>query len=144
MIHQGQRLACDQPMILAENAGHNSSDFVTRLWAAQYEEQTDAGLGMCSVCMHRVKHAADDSHRDKNKTLDRGPSATPSRSGHERGPALTHERPPSQHERAQPDIRTTTQPTPRTRTQSTPRLSRTQSSSRHCQLPSARTIHTTI
>jgi len=42
------------PTILADNAGYDSSDLVTRLRAAHYEGQMDAGLGTCSMCMHRV------------------------------------------------------------------------------------------
>jgi T-complex protein 1 subunit beta len=33
------------PTILADNAGYDSSDLVTRLRAAHYEGQADAGLG---------------------------------------------------------------------------------------------------
>ncbi len=33
------------PIILADNAGYDSSDLVARLRAAHYEGQTDAGLG---------------------------------------------------------------------------------------------------
>ncbi|KAI6038613.1 hypothetical protein EDC04DRAFT_1926230 [Pisolithus marmoratus] len=44
------------------------------------------------------QHAASLGH---GLPSDRGLSATPSQSGHERGPSLTHERPPAQHERAQ-------------------------------------------
>lgn len=46
----------------------------------------------------RHQHAATLGH---GLPSDRGLSATPSQSGHERGPSLTHERPPGQHERAQ-------------------------------------------
>lgn len=44
------------------------------------------------------QHAASLGH---GLPSDRGLSATPSQSGHERGPSLTHERPPAQHERSQ-------------------------------------------
>lgn len=37
------------PTILADNAGYDSSDLVTRLRAAHYEGQADAGLGTCTV-----------------------------------------------------------------------------------------------
>jgi hypothetical protein len=33
------------PTILADNGGHDSSDLVSRLRAAHYEGQSDAGLG---------------------------------------------------------------------------------------------------
>lgn len=33
------------PTILADNGGYDSSDLVTKLRAAHYEGQTDAGLG---------------------------------------------------------------------------------------------------
>ena len=43
-------------------------DFAAYLWAAQYEGQTDAGVdSMCSICVHRVEHAADDDHPDMNE-----------------------------------------------------------------------------
>ena len=35
----------------------------------QYEGKTDAGLGTCSVHMHRAKHAADDGHIDRNEAI---------------------------------------------------------------------------
>lgn len=37
------------PVILADNAGLDSSDLVARLRAAHYEGQADAGLGMCFI-----------------------------------------------------------------------------------------------
>lgn len=37
------------PTILADNAGYDSSDLVSRLRAAHYKGQSDAGLGMSSV-----------------------------------------------------------------------------------------------
>ena len=36
------------PTILADNAGFDSSDLVTRLRAAHYEGKADAGLGECA------------------------------------------------------------------------------------------------
>jgi T-complex protein 1 subunit beta len=45
------------PTILADNAGYDSSDLVSRLRAAHYKGQTDAGLGkffeigMCKRCL---------------------------------------------------------------------------------------------
>lgn len=42
------------------HAGYNPSDHLHDISVgAQYEGQTDASLGTCSVCMHRAKHAAD-------------------------------------------------------------------------------------
>ena len=38
------------PTILADNAGYDSSDLVSRLRAAHYEGQPDAGLGECCSC----------------------------------------------------------------------------------------------
>lgn len=38
------------PTILADNAGYDSSDLVSRLRAAHYEGQKDAGLGRLFVC----------------------------------------------------------------------------------------------
>ena len=38
------------PTILADNAGFDSSDLVTKLRAAHYEGQADAGLGKSSKC----------------------------------------------------------------------------------------------
>jgi T-complex protein 1 subunit beta len=35
------------PIILADNAGYDSSDLVAKLRAAHYEGQTDAGLSEC-------------------------------------------------------------------------------------------------
>ncbi|KAF9040829.1 T-complex protein 1 subunit beta [Panaeolus papilionaceus] len=40
-----QQGSTTDPTILADNAGYDSSDLVTRLRAAHYEGQTDAGLG---------------------------------------------------------------------------------------------------
>lgn len=37
------------PTILADNAGFDSADLVTRLRAAHYEGQSDAGLGTCPI-----------------------------------------------------------------------------------------------
>jgi TCP-1/cpn60 chaperonin family len=37
------------PTILADNAGYDSSDLVSRLRAAHYEGRTDAGLGMLLI-----------------------------------------------------------------------------------------------
>lgn len=51
------------PTILADNAGYDSSDLVTRLRAAHYEGQMDAGLGTYLMGMHPVQHTADDDHR---------------------------------------------------------------------------------
>lgn len=38
------------PTILADNAGYDSSDLVSRLRAAHYEGRPDAGLGVCWSC----------------------------------------------------------------------------------------------
>lgn len=38
------------PTILADNAGYDSSDLVSRLRAAHYKGQSDAGLSECSSC----------------------------------------------------------------------------------------------
>lgn len=44
------------PTILADNAGYDSSDLVSKLRAAHYEGQADAGLGefRCASFLHRV------------------------------------------------------------------------------------------
>lgn len=39
------------PTILADNAGYDSSDLVTRLRAAHYEGKADAGLGELFRCL---------------------------------------------------------------------------------------------
>lgn len=44
------------PTILADNAGYDSSDLVSRLRAAHYDGQTDAGLGM-SACIGTLSNA---------------------------------------------------------------------------------------
>ena len=53
------------PTILADNAGYDSSDLVTRLRAAHYEGQTDAGLGACSMLC--AGYAADYGYTDMNE-----------------------------------------------------------------------------
>jgi T-complex protein 1 subunit beta len=40
------------PVILADNAGYDSSDLVARLRAAHFEGQSDAGLGMPLSPLH--------------------------------------------------------------------------------------------
>ena len=56
-------------MILADNAGYDSGDLVTRLRATQYEGQTDAGLCTCLVFMYHAKHAADHHYIDMNEGI---------------------------------------------------------------------------
>jgi hypothetical protein len=53
------------PIILADNAGYDSSDLVTRLRAAHFGGQSDAGLGLFLVLYYNLCHArfANNLHR---------------------------------------------------------------------------------
>lgn len=54
------------PTILADNAGYDSSDLVSRLRAAHYDEQVDAGLGKCMPTL-LPRHLTRRSSADMNE-----------------------------------------------------------------------------
>ena len=54
------------PTILADNAGYDSSDLVSRLRAAHYDGQADAGLGKCMSTL-LTKYLVHQSSADMNE-----------------------------------------------------------------------------